>query len=441
MNRRRARLGHDGRILLTALAAGLPGVTLSLILLWMGDHSLKLQVTLTLLVGVACVGFLGSLHGQVVRPLQTIANLLAAAREGDFSVRGRRQGAGETLGTAMLEINTLGDLLREQRLGALEANTLLGKVMAEIDVAILAFDDDDRLRLVNRAGENLLGRPTERLMGESAAALGMAGLLGGDEQRTLEASFPGGRRLWQLRRTAFRQRGRAHQLVVLADVQHALRNEERQAWQRLVRVLGHEINNSLAPISSIAGHLHQSLQRQPRPADWEDDLARGLAVVERRAAGLGRFMTGYARLARLPPPVFAAIDLAAWLSRCPVLDRRLAVDVRPGPAVTILGDQDQLEQLLINLLRNAVDAALESAGTVGVTWQRRGLFVEIIISDSGPGLADTANLFVPFFTTKPGGSGIGLVLSRQIAEAHRGSLELRNRPEGPGCEAVVRLLI
>jgi len=440
MSRKKPRLSHDGRVFLMALAAGFPAVAVALGLVWTGDHTPKVEWTLTTLVVSTWLGFAFSAREQVVRPLHTLANLLAALREGDFSVRGRRALPGDALGTALAEVNELGQTLREQRLGALEATALLGKVMAEIDVAVFAFDEARVLRLVNRAGERLLGQPSVRLLGRDAEALGMSRLLEGEAPRTIDAKFPGAGGQWELRRGGFRQGGRPHELIVLTDLQRALREEERQAWQRLVRVLGHEINNSLAPIRSIAGNLQETLRRSPRPPEWDQDVGRGLAVIGRRAEALGRFMTSYARLARLPPPKLAPIDVAAWVKRVVELEKRLAIEVLPGPQVSILGDGDQLDQLLINLVQNAVEAALETGGGVRLTWEQRAGQVEVSVVDDGPGLADTANLFVPFFTTKPGGSGIGLVLSRQIAEAHRGALSLRNRSGHRGCEARLRLL-
>jgi signal transduction histidine kinase len=311
--------------------------------------------------------------------------------------------------------------------------------MLEIDVAIFAFDATTHLRLCNRAGERLLGRPPGQLLGESAEALGMAAFLGGETPRTLDLGLPGGQGHWELRRTSFRQHGQPHDLVVLSNLQRALRAEERQAWQRLVRVLGHEINNSLTPISSIAGSLRQTLHKQPRPPDWDADVDRALEVVERRAEGLSRFMSAYARLARLPPPRPAPLDVATWIGRIAALDGRLPVQVIPGPALTLAGDGDQLDQLLINLVRNAIDAALETGGGVELGWQRAGAAIEVRVRDGGPGIAQASSLFVPFFTTKPNGSGIGLVLSRQIAEAHNGTLELRDRGTRRGCDAVLRL--
>jgi signal transduction histidine kinase len=240
----------------------------------------------------------------------------------------------------------------------------------------------------------------------------------------------------------FRQHGLPQRLLVLTDVSRALREEERQAWQRLIRVLGHELNNSLAPIRSLADSLGQLVARQPRPSDWEDDMRRGLAVIAGRSESLSRFLEAYGRLARLPAPQPQRVDLGPLLRRVAGLEQRLPVAVRDGPAVEIQADPVQLEQVVINLLRNAAEASLDAAdGRVELGWEAPpgSGQVEVWIDDRGTGLADTGNLFVPFFTTKPQGSGIGLVLSRQIAEAHGGSLVLENRKPGPGCRARLRL--
>ena len=422
-----------------SLLAGLPGSLISLIILWTNDYTPKVQWTLTVLIAAFWLGFSFSLRDRIVYPLQTLANLLAALREGDYSIRGRGAGATSALTEVMVEVNALGGTLREQRLGALEATNLLRKVMAEIDVAVFAFDQEQCLRLANRAGERLLGQPSERLLGRSATELGLQRCLNGEETRTEQMTFPGGMGRWEMRRSSFREHGMPHQLVVLSDLTTALRDEERQAWQRLLRVLGHELNNSLAPIQSIVGSLAAMMTRQPRPDDWQDDLARGLTVIGSRAEALSRFMTAYARLARLPKPTLQPLEVDAWIRRVVALETRLKVELTPGPPLTIPGDGDQLDQLLINLVRNASDASLETGGSVRIVWRKEPAFLEICIEDEGPGLSDTANLFVPFFTTKPGGSGIGLVLSRQIAEGHGGGLTLENRKSGPGCLATLRL--
>ena len=439
--RTRRWLTHDRRVLLFALGAGVPGTALALILLWSGDFSLKLQWTLTLFVLALWSALAFAARERVIFPLQTVSNLLAALREEDFSIRARGSGRDDPLGEVLIEVNALADMLRTQRLGALDASSLLRAVMEEIPVAVFAFDPDRRLRLVNRSGETLLSRPAERLLGLDAGKLGLSAFLDRDHSPTVSASFPGGSGRWEARTKTFRQGGLPLQLLVLTDVSRSLRDEERQAWQRLIRVIGHEINNSLAPIKSVAHSLERSLARAPRAGDWENDLRDGLGVISTRADALGRFTAAYAQLARLPAPTLRPVPLRPLVTRVVSLERRRPVVVDNGPAVTLSVDPDQLEQLLINLLRNAVEATMESGGAVSVGWELQEGRLRLHVDDDGPGVSNPANLFVPFFTTKPGGSGIGLALCRQIAEAHGGTLTLENKQPGPGCRATLMLPI
>lgn len=433
----------ERRVTILAVAAGLPSVAACAFLLWYDGYSGRLQWTVDLFLVLAWLGVAFNLKARIVRPLQTLSNILAAIREGDYSIRGRRALTGDALGEVMLEVNDLGQTLREQRIGALEATALLRTVMAEIDVAVFAFDGERRLRLVNRSGERLLAQPATRLLGRTCDELGLAPCLpeesNGNSQQTMQMVFPGGVGRWDIRRSTFREHGAQHQLLVLTDLSQTLREEERTAWQRLLRVLGHELNNSLAPIKSVAGSLADLLRREPRPADWGDDMHRGLEVISSRADSLARFVESYSKLARLPQPRFEPLNIGALVRRVASLETRLPVRVHSGPEVIMRGDDVQLEQLLINLVRNAVDASMETGGAVEVGWTQTNGKVEVWIRDEGLGLANTANLFVPFFTTKAKGSGIGLVLSRQIAEAHGGTLRLENRRGPRGCEALMSL--
>jgi two-component system nitrogen regulation sensor histidine kinase NtrY len=444
---RARKLTFVKRMMGMALLAGLPALILGLVLLWSGNYATRTQWTLTVLV-VGCWLVVGlAVRRRAEIPLQTLSNLLSAVREGDYSFRARTATGDDPLAEVMREANALTSILREQRLDALEATTLLRKVMEEIDVAVFAFDGSQRLRLINRAGERLLARPAERLLGLKGEDLGLAKCLEGEPRRIepgLSMAFPGspsGAARWGVSRSDFRQGGLALQLLVLTDLSRVLREEELQAWQRLVRVLGHEINNSLAPIKSIAGSLETLLRRKPRPADWEEDMQRSLRVIGGRAEALSRFTAAYASLAKLPKPTIRAMEVGSWIRRVAGLEGRLPVTIVPGPEMMIHADPDQLDQLLINLVRNAADASLETGGGVRISWLKNGLTLEIRIEDDGPGISNPGNLFVPFFTTKPGGAGIGLVLSRQIAEAHGGSLTLENRSNGRGAEAHLTLPI
>ncbi len=427
--------------MLLALAGGLPAVLVSIVILATGGYPGREQWTLGLLIVLCWLGFCFAARERVANPLRTLANLLEAMREGDYSIRARVENPKEAMGEVMHQVNTMAATLRDQRLGALEATALLRKVMEEIDVAAFAFDPQLSLRLVNKAGERLLASPAERLLARDAASLGLAEYLTGEPEQTIQRSFPGGTGRWGIRRSQFREGGVPHQLLVLSDLTRPLREEELQAWQRLVRVLGHELNNSLTPIKSIAHSLEALVKNDPLPADWTEDMSRGLNVIATRSESLSRFMSSYARLAKLPPPKFGPVEMNALLRRVTQLETRMQVFFEECPSLMIQGDADQLEQVLINLVRNGVDAAQETRGRVFVRLERTPTSVEIIVRDEGPGVSNTANLFVPFFTTKRGGSGIGLVLSRQIAESHNGSLTLRNARDGPGCEATLTLPI
>jgi two-component system, NtrC family, nitrogen regulation sensor histidine kinase NtrY len=453
--------GRDLRILLLALLGGAPGALLSLFLLWRHVPSAAQRWTGAALVLGALFGFAFLVQSTVVLPLQRLANLLAAIREGDYSLRAVRTPAEESFGAALQEASALSELLRGQRFESLEAAAFLGAVMAEVEVAVFAFDGQEpgaRLKLANRAGAQLLGEGEAQLLGRTAQQLGLERALACEVPTLLELPLPGpgGEALpgqasrWEARTRAFHQGGVPHRVLVLSDLRRALREEERLAWQRLIRVLSHEINNSLTPIQSIAQSL-KTLVGRGRQAELgseeREDLREGLQVIGGRAEAVGRFMAAYAQLARLPAPRPKPLELGPWLAKAALLEQRVPVTVAPGPAVTVLADQDQLEQLVINLLRNAAEACLARAAQPGagprpsveVGVRLAGAMVELWVADEGPGLPPHKSLFVPFFTTKPSGSGIGLILSRQIAEAHGGELLLRDRKPGPGAEALLRL--
>jgi len=449
-SRKPARLLYENRISLYSFLVALPGLVVGTVLLWTQPWSLSSR--LSLLAAELFVWWLLALalQEQTTRPLQTLANVIASLREEDYSFRARNATAQDALGELSLEVNALADMLSGQKLRSIEATALLQRVVDEIDAPLFAFDPASILRLVNPAGEHLLRQAKARMVGRSAAELSLQQCLAADNESVVELNVNDSQARWLLRRSSFRQNGVPHTLVVLSDVSRALREEERRAWQRLIRVLGHELSNSLAPIKSIAGSLSTRVSATPMDAAVRSDLQRGLEIIEARSASLHRFLEAYRRLAQMPAPVLREVKLGPLITRVASLETRIRVCVQPGPDVAFQADPDQLEQMLINLVRNAADAVLESSGssapdkpclhspacdarTVVVRWEVDARDLTLAIEDDGPGLLNPSNVFTPFYTTKPNGSGVGLVLSRQIAEAHGGSIEIGNRSGRRGC--------
>ena len=447
--RRKKRANYEQRVAGYAALLVAPAFLVCAIFVWLQPWTTQSKLMLLGAIGFVSLLLGAALRDHIVRPLQTLANVVGALREEDYSFRARLAVQNDALGELSLEINTLADLLAKHRTGVIETEALLQRVVEEVDIPIFAFDPANKLRLVNSAGEKLLQRPSAQLIGRASSELAVEDALTCENETLVELHFSGNAR-WFVRRSSFRQQGVPHTLVVLSDVSRALREEERRAWQRLIRVMGHELNNSLAPIKSIAGSLNARLADANLDEDHRADFERGLAIIEARAASLNRFLQAYRQLAQLPAPSMQRVAIAELVKRVAALENRVRVSIEPGPQISLLADPDQLEQMLINLLRNAADAVIEArnspngakpqaAADVVCTWKSADNDVLLTIEDSGPGLMNPANVFVPFYTTKPQGSGIGLVLCRQIAEGHGGSLELANRAEQHGCIVKVRL--
>src|SRR5215813_2756630 len=300
--RRKPRAPFERRVRRFLLLLVAPGILISGILVWLQTWSLESKLILFAAELVTCLLIGAALHDHVVRPLQTLANVVGALRDEDYSFRARSAIPNDALGELSLEVNALADLLAKHRTGAIEATALLQRVVEEVDIPIFAFDPASRLRLVNSAGEKLLHLPSRQLVGKTASNLGLGKTLDCENESLVELHFAIDAR-WFVRRSSFRQQGIPHTLVVLSDVSRALREEERRAWQRLIRVLGHELNNSLAPIKSIAGSLSARVSATAMDPNVRADLQRGLEIIEARSASLHRFMEAYRRLAQMPAPV------------------------------------------------------------------------------------------------------------------------------------------
>ncbi len=437
---RKYRLRHQQKVQLLAFLCGLPGLLTALILLYAGEYTLKVYLTVLIIGGAAWLYFSLRLTGLLIHPLHTASNMLSALREGDFSLHANYTDELDPLGQLLLEINLLTDVLSSHRMDAMESHALMDKVIQEIDAAVLTFDPDKRLTLANPAALKALGLEKNEIRNHFAAELNLEFALNSPPNATIPHPNPERVGRFTVRKGSYRVGGEPHELLILIDVSRNLREEELLAWKRLIRVLGHELNNSMAPIRSLSESL-QGIARNPEPDEMDrQDLVEGLEIIRQRADGLSRFIKEYARLAKLPPPEFKQIELKPIVNRIALLYDKPPVRVDPGsPDITIRADPDQLEQALLNLVKNAVEAARETDGNVKVCWRRDHELVELHIEDTGAGIANPDNLFIPFFSTKQGGSGIGLALSRQIIEGHGGTLVLENRQDTTGCVASIIL--
>ena len=379
------------------------------------------------------------LTGWALRPLAGASTVIEALRDADYSLR-LREGKLGGLDELAHSINLLADSMRAEALNKRESGLLLGKILEEIDLPVMAFRDDGYLTLSNPAARKLIGLRLHE--GVDAESLGMQALLRQPDQalsdkRSTRLVFPGGSGRFVIRRRSFRLGGVPHRLLVLAEVGSVLDAERNDAWQSLVRVMSHEINNSLSPIKSLAETWQSRLTDPAREVD-RAALADSLSLIARRSGGLSRFVGIYAGLAKLPEPSRENVDLGELLDKVCALESRVPIHL-DGVQLSFELDRDQIEQAMLNILRNAADAVADrDQPEVTIRCRQKAGGVSIEVLDNGPGPPESKNLFVPFFTTKPNGSGIGMLLVRRIAELHGGTFDLEARADGTS-GAVARL--
>ena len=431
------KINYEKRIIRFILLGGFPAIASLFVFVILEEPS---KFLIWILIAASLISWISLAfisRKQIFYPLYTISNLLESLREGDYSLRGTQWDKESGIGGIIAEINTLSETLRTQRIEAEEASSLLRKVLSYINVSVLAFDGNRQLKFLNPAGETLLGKPSSHFVGKPASDIGLEQFLEQHGMQTVTEGFGNKQGHWQVIHQHFRDEGKSNHLLVISDISQALRAEERKAWKNLIRVLGHELNNSLAPIQSIAATLNDRLIRDGKENITTKDFESGLSIIHKRAEVLSRFVSVYSKLAKLPEPELKPISVTKLLKRVVDLQIDHNITILPGPETRLTADSDQLEQLLINLLCNAIEAEAQAGvnGTVEIAWREDQGYLHILVRDQGCGLANEENLFVPFYTTKPNGSGIGLVLCQQIAEAHKGKLNIKNRTDCVGCEA------
>jgi two-component system, NtrC family, nitrogen regulation sensor histidine kinase NtrY len=434
----RHRMATDVRIFLLVASCAIPAAVL---LVWISLDS-ALPASAQMAIGAVVLAWILlvaiRVREEVLRHVRTLSNLVESIRTSDYTVKGARAREPGELAELYQQINALTDSLRDSRQSEQELLNVLEKVVSQIHVAIIVCDADDRIRLVNRLAVLLLKAPAEELLGTEFASTVLAQLPASPEPRLLDFRFPGAEGRWQVSQHHYRHQGRTSRIVFIADLKQALSDEEIAAWQRLIRVISHEINNSLTPISSLCQTVSSILER-PDSASYAEDVRKSLRMIGERASGLREFIGIYSRLARLPEPQRVPFPVANLAARLRGLFPEKALAIAPFPDVALFGDPVHLEQALINLVKNGLEANAAGAPPVELSCHVEEGVCEFRIADRGAGVGNPENLFVPFYTTKRGGTGIGLVFCRHIAAKHYGHVSLANRSDGPG--AVAKLLI
>jgi nitrogen fixation/metabolism regulation signal transduction histidine kinase len=433
------RLPTESKLVLLAALALVP-VGLLLAVLWLQPaltQAAKLLLSAAAVVSVLLIAM--AIRHSFVHQLRTLNTLIEAIRLDDYSMRGTLARESGDLAELYQQINALTQQLQRSRQDEKELRGLLERVVAQLNVAVIAYDEEGRIVLVNHLSEKLLAKPGTELIGSTIKEHQLDQVLPSQGSQVLEHQFPGARGRWQLSHQTYVHNGKTGHLLFIADLELVLSEEEIKAWQRLIRVIAHEVNNSLTPITSLCQTLGSVLSRHPE-MEQQQDLLQGLDVISERAHNLKRFISDYARIARLPEAQKKQFELHPLIERIHAIyhDHKLHIALPEFP-ILLFGDLAQLEQVLINLVKNALEANGDVAKAVTLQVSVSAGYCTVTISDEGPGIANAANLFVPFYTTKPQGAGIGLALSRRIVTSHGGDLQLRNRDDGRGAMATLVL--
>ena len=399
------------------------------------DHPmLVVAISLLCLVPVAVITIRAQLHHQLSL-YRALTGTVTSYRDGDFSFS-LHWPQNDELSDLVAAHNELGQVLREQRLGLVQRELLLDTMVQHTPVAMLLVADGGAIVYANLAARQLVNE------GRKLEGLNLAELLDRVQPALREALGRGGdglftfgdsedEEVFHLARRSFSLNGRPHELLLLRQLTQELRRQEVQTWKKVIRVISHELNNSLAPLTSLA-HSGAELVRRGQT----ERLPQILATIEERTRHLESFILGYARFAKLPTP---RLDPQRWPDFLAALSDQVAFKLQGDiPDEPHAFDPAQMEQALLNLLKNAHESG-SAPQDVSLELRRVQGMLRIEVQDRGPGMSDAvlANALVPFYSTKRSGTGLGLALAREIAEAHGGRITLANRDGGGLCVTII----
>jgi len=434
------RRPFEAHLIRLVLLASLP---LLLLLLWMmvlANISIWL-ILLTGLFGSLMILYASySIYQKISYQFRSISNLLEALIQGDYALRARSDQSGGALDELVSAMNDLAQGMSQQRWESVESQLLLRTIIEHIDVAIIALTQNNQIRFSNPAADHLLQLHNPSSNQQLLQQLAFVQELTSGCHQLVELSLGYQQGRFNVYIEEFRDAGKQHKLLFITDMRSLLRTEERKAWQDLIRVISHEINNSLSPIASISQTLKRLIERDVRGETLAEDLREGLHIISERAIGLSQFVESYKQLAKLPEPQIQPLAIRPLVEKIVALFNHTAIEIETEINFTLQLDPIQFEQVLINLIKNAVEATAltNPSSIIKIRWAVSHQFFKLDICDQGTGISNSNNLFVPFYSTKKQGSGIGLVLSRQIIEAHNGRLTLSNQDSG-GCCASIEL--
>ncbi len=435
----------ENKLLYLALLIGfIPSACLIIALCFL-PFSLAAKILLMFFILVIVIYGAFFIRQKVVFQLRTSANLIESMNCGDHSVRARQDHSGGVLNEFNQTFNKLSESLAQQRLLTKEHQILLNKVISQIDVAIIAIDNKSGISLMNPNAEKLFKCRFEEVENWPVSTLGLQNIIAGEHRKVVEFEIEHAKKKVYIYTDEYFENGVKHKLIFITDIQSILRDEEYLVWQKLLRVLSHEINNSLAPIASISETLTRLL-KQPITQNYFEqelkaDVQDGLSVITERANSLNNFIKRYQELTKLPLPDKKLVNLSSLINTVIALFGDSIITAN-GPKLMVYADESQVQQVLINLVKNALQAMHgEQDGVLSIVWVKDEKLINIKLTDQGTGISNLDNIFVPFYTTKEQGSGIGLVLSRQIINNHGGDLTLANRTEQQGVEATITLPI